>query len=948
MGGDITAVLALSFVKYHWVCILHFMKTINAFKIEKRALIFSLLAIILIVNAALLLLSYLDMIRSARFAISDVAVVINQNIEKNKNISTALGDLVALSSNDIAGKLGSSVNFKENELDPSLYQKHIMFASGEVSVNDRKISAILNSFWNSLSDENKTSYWTYFFSANLNYAYSFEAVKKNGYKFTSPHLAISSYLDEVSRKVKAEKAFLVSERLYSDVYTDSLTGLPVITFSVPVISNNLNYNKSSIEGIISTDYTSKDLSELFNKYFIQTGITPSSYQLTLQSRRGGPDLAITPTKIDYTPFPIVQIPFTAGFIINAKVGVYNVLHHRPWRFVFTNLILLIFFASSINAYRNIMNMLKRLSYDSLTRAFSREGGEVIINSMSAHESWIIVAVDLDLFKDINDTYGHHIGDLSLAYFSDTLIRTLRASDTIIRMGGDEFLLLMPWCNYSSASALMQQAQKKLKHFQYDSITIPISCSYGIQEFTGDFAKDCQIADEKLYVMKNRPTRLPSREKVTPAEKLPHPMLEKDVETGSLTISGLRHHPEYLDNRSVLMLVHLSNHSSLTNLLGQDYGRSLMKYMISRITDTFPEDIIICRERMDKLVVILPPVKTVEQLSLWKQKAHSLFSIKDMPNIGQHELRIEGNAGLAEEALTPENLDEVLRYAGIALHHARREGNGKVTLFTPDMHASGLLHIQLHEQLSHALEREEFYLVMQPIVGLDGNTECREGECLVRWESPVLGNVPPDQFITIAEDTGLIIPLGEWIINNACRELAALMARGNCEDFKLHINISPIQLQANEFAEVVVESLRQHGLQGYNLCIEITEGVLVGSGTNTCRHLNVLREIGVTISLDDFGSGYSSLSYLHTLPFDQLKIDRQFVSGVMEDSRSESVINSVLSLSKSFGVPLVAEGIEDQETGDKLHAMGCLLAQGYHYGRPKPFSEWHIDNGQIAL
>lgn len=942
------AVLTLSFVIYNWFCTLHLMKTINAFKIEKRALIFSLLTIILIVNATLLLLSYLDMVRSARFATNDIAVVINNNIEKNKNIASALGDLVALSSNDIAGKMGSNANFKQNELDPSLYQKHIMFASGDVSANDRKISAILNSFWKSLSDENKTSYWTYFFSANLNYAYSFEPVKKSEYKFTSPHLAINSYLDEVSRKVKAEKAFLVSERLYSDVYTDSLTGLPVITVSVPVISNNLNFNKSSVEGIISTDYTSNDLSELFNKHFTQTGVTASSYQLTLRSKRGGPDLALTPTEIDYSLFPSVQIPLTEGFTVNAKVGLYNVVHHRSSMFVFTNLILLLFFATSMNAYRNIMNMLRRLSYDSLTRAFSREGGEVIINSMSAHESWIIVAVDLDLFKDINDTYGHHVGDLSLAYFSETLIKTLRASDTIIRMGGDEFLLLMPWCNYSSASALMQKAQKKLKHFQYDGITIPISCSYGIQEFTGDFAKDCQIADEKLYVMKNRPTRLPRRVKVTQTENLPHPMLEKDAETGLLTLFGLRHHPEYLDNRSVLMLIHLSNHSSLTNLLGQDYGSSLINYLISRITEIFPHDIIICRERMDKLVVIFPPVKSMDQLSVWQQKAQTLFNIQEMPNIGQHELRIEGNAGLAEEALTPENLDEVIRYAGIALHHARREGNGKVTLFTPDMHTSGLRHIQLHEQLGHALEREEFYLVMQPIVGLDGNTECREGECLVRWESPVLGNVPPDQFIKIAEETDLIIPLGEWIINNACRELAALMARGSCEDFKLHINISPIQLQANEFAEVVIESLRQHGLQGYNLCIEITEGVLVGSGTNTCRHLKALREIGVTVSLDDFGSGYSSLSYLHTLPFDQLKIDRQFVSGVMEDSRSESVINSVLSLSKSFGVPLVAEGIEDQETGDKLHSMGCLLAQGYHYGRPKPFSEWQIDNGHIAL
>ncbi len=922
------------------------MKTLNAFKTEKKALIFSLITITLIVNVALLSISYLDMMRSARFAIADIKLEIEHSIEKNENIASALGDLIALPDDEIIAKMGGVVNLNEFEQEQSPYQKNIIFTSGELSRRNKKISAILQAFWSNLSDENKAPHWTYFTSIDHVYTFDFNATYDSHHKYSSSHLNLAGYFDDLSKKVRAEKEFLVSDRSYSSVYKDALTGLPVITFSVPVISNNLNFNKSKVEGVISTDYTSEDLSKLFTASFRKAGITASSYQITLQSLRGGTPIAVSPTIIHFTPFPTPKIALTPGYFIKTKVGIYNVVHHKPWLFIFSNLILLVFLVTLLYAYRNIMNMMRRLSYDSLTRAFSREGGEVIINSMSAHESWIIVAVDLDLFKDINDNYGHHVGDLSLAFFSDTLHKTLRASDSIIRMGGDEFLLLLPWSTYSAASALMQRAQKLLKHFKYDGISIPVSCSYGIQEFTGDFAMDCQIADEKLYIMKNRPTRTPARQ--TPLESSPQQVPERDPDTGLLTISGLRNHPDTFKDRSIMMLIHLSNHSSLTNLLGPEYGKSLMNFLISRITMTFPDDIILCRERVDKLVVILPPVRTLDQLSLWEHKASTLFTLQEVSFINQHELRIEGNAGIVQSPLTPESFDSALRNSGVALHQARKQGNAKVTIFTPDMHAAGLHHIQLHEQLSYALEREEFHLVMQPIVGLEKDAECLEGECLIRWNSKVLGNVPPNEFIPISEETGLIIPLGEWIINSACRELATLIARGASEEFKLHINISPLQLQANEFAEGVIESLKQHGLQGQNLCIEITEGVLIGSGTNTCRHLKALREVGVTIALDDFGSGYSSLSYLHTLPFDQLKIDRQFVSGILQDSRSESVIDSVLNLSQSFGVPMVAEGIEDQETGDKLRSMGCLLAQGYHYGRPKPFNEWTIHNGQITL
>lgn len=183
------------------------MKTITAFKTEKKALIFSLITITLMVNAALMALSYLDMMRSARFAVSDIKQEIERNIEKNENIAAALGDLIALSDDEIVAKMGDGVNFKELEENQALYRKHIIFNNSEVNQSDKKISAILKAFWSNLSEDNKAANWTYFTSINRNYSFDFEAVHNNVHKYTTPHLELGSYLNDVSRKVHAEKEF---------------------------------------------------------------------------------------------------------------------------------------------------------------------------------------------------------------------------------------------------------------------------------------------------------------------------------------------------------------------------------------------------------------------------------------------------------------------------------------------------------------------------------------------------------------------------------------------------------------------------------------------------------------------------------------------------------------------------------------------------------------------
>ncbi|MRS15572.1 EAL domain-containing protein [Enterobacteriaceae bacterium RIT691] len=423
------------------------------------------------------------------------------------------------------------------------------------------------------------------------------------------------------------------------------------------------------------------------------------------------------------------------------------------------------------------------------------------------------------------------------------------------------------------------------------------------------------------------------------------LVEFDQDTGLLTLAGLKNQPDLFQNRNRIALIHISNYSSLFNLFGPKFGKLILDRVIHKLRTTLPESTLLCRERTDKILVVFPPESDEIQRDLWLNAVERLFTQDEAIQSGERAVVVTGNAGLVKEDITPESWDQILLNAGIALHHARHLGNGRVGIFETAMYEKGLQNMQMLDQLHFAIERNEFHLVMQPIINLKTG-ECHEGECLIRWHNPTLGMVRPDQFIALAEETGFIIPVGNWITERACQELASFIARGAPADFKLHVNVSPLQLQQPDFAMNLYSTLRRYGLKAENLCMELTESVLLNKESSVIKQLSTIREMGVTISLDDFGSGYSSLSYLHTLPFDQLKIDRQFVRDVMENERSESVVSSVLNLSQSFGVPLVAEGIENQELGEKLLGMGCELAQGYHYGRPLPFAEWGIRNGLI--
>ncbi|MBD8682793.1 putative bifunctional diguanylate cyclase/phosphodiesterase [Pseudomonas sp. CFBP 13719] len=276
-------------------------------------------------------------------------------------------------------------------------------------------------------------------------------------------------------------------------------------------------------------------------------------------------------------------------------------------------------------------------------------------------------------------------------------------------------------------------------------------------------------------------------------------------------------------------------------------------------------------------------------------------------------------------------EDLVRDADVAMYAAKKRGQGKWTLFDLSMRQAAVDLLLMRNALKHALAREEFYLVYQPIFA--ARSRRIEGvEALVRWQHPVLGNVPPDVFIAVAEDIGIIHEMGRWVMQTACAELKRWNANAACT-LKLNVNVSGAELNHVGFVAKVAEILKDTSFSAHNLQIEITESVFLNEPETVAIALADLRELGVHIALDDFGTGYSSLGYIDRYPIDSIKIDRSFVTRMMTHRRTIAIVTSILSLGSALDVDIVAEGVETQDQLDRLQALGCPFVQGYLLSPP---------------
>jgi EAL domain-containing protein (putative c-di-GMP-specific phosphodiesterase class I) len=276
--------------------------------------------------------------------------------------------------------------------------------------------------------------------------------------------------------------------------------------------------------------------------------------------------------------------------------------------------------------------------------------------------------------------------------------------------------------------------------------------------------------------------------------------------------------------------------------------------------------------------------------------------------------------------------ELLKKADLALYRSKSAGRNCFTLYDAAMSAELEARNTLESDLRQGIVRGELELHYQPVFDVETGG-CRSVEALVRWRHPQRGLIPPDQFIPLAEETGLVVALGEWVLGRACRDAISWPA-----DVKLAVNLSPVQFKQAELFDVIVGVLSDSGLPPERLELEVTESVLLEPGVENSTFMKRLKRIGISLALDDFGTGHSSLSCLTAFPFDKIKIDRSFVSNLTKSNKSSAIISSVVTLARGLDMTVTAEGVETREQLELLRMLGVNFAQGYLLGRPVPINE----------
>jgi len=404
------------------------------------------------------------------------------------------------------------------------------------------------------------------------------------------------------------------------------------------------------------------------------------------------------------------------------------------------------------------------------------------------------------------------------------------------------------------------------------------------------------------------------------------------EKAGAALARMRRHGETF---SVLML-DLDRFKTVNDSFGHPAGDSLLREIARRLLNTTREIDCVARFGGDEFAVL--------QARCANQKAgvlaladRILAAVTEPYDFNGRKLILETSIGIALAPQDGDDVDALLKHADLALYRAKTEGRNRYCFFTAAMEAEARNRRELEDDMRRALSRHEFELHYQTIVNLESRQYCG-AEALVRWRHPERGVVVlPDQFIPIAEDSGLIVPLGEWILRQACADAIKWPSR-----FKVAVNLSPAQFKHGDLLSVLKSALSDTGLPPERLELEITETVLLQNNAENLAILREIKNLGVAIVLDDFGTGYSSMTYLRMFPFDRIKIDQSFIQNMTHHAADAAIVCAVAGLGRNLGIATVGEGVETKEQLIALRAAGCQLAQGYLFSRPVPASELAFD------
>ncbi len=397
-----------------------------------------------------------------------------------------------------------------------------------------------------------------------------------------------------------------------------------------------------------------------------------------------------------------------------------------------------------------------------------------------------------------------------------------------------------------------------------------------------------------------------------------------------------------DRQGALLFIDLDNFKTLNDTLGHAMGDLLLQQVAKRLSGCVRDRDTVARLGGDEFVVMLEDLGTQSQEAAKQSRivGEKILGVLNRPyDLAGSEYHNTPSVGITLFGGQQEDIEELMKRADLAMYEAKATGRNTFRFFDPQMQAVVTARVALERDLREALQKQEFFLCYQPQVDSAGRIV--GAEALLRWQHRQRGFVSPAEFIPLAEETGLILPLGLWVLETASAQAAVWAAEAGREDFTVSVNVSARQLLQPNFVEQVLGVLGNTGTNPHNLKLELTESMLLDKNQEIIAKMTALKERGVGFSLDDFGTGYSSLSYLKRLPLDQLKIDQSFVRDLLTDPNDEAIARTIVALASSLGLSVIAEGVESVEQRDVLAAQGCHTYQGYLFSRPLPLADFNL-------
>ena len=413
-------------------------------------------------------------------------------------------------------------------------------------------------------------------------------------------------------------------------------------------------------------------------------------------------------------------------------------------------------------------------------------------------------------------------------------------------------------------------------------------------------------------------------------ELPNRLLFKDRFERAMT-HGLR-----TGVRTALLFVDLDRFKTVNDSYGHPVGDILLRDVARRLEASVRDTDTVCRQGGDEFLIALTDIRDEEDVARIAEKVMTSLALPFLAD--GHELMISSSIGITLSPDDGKDFETLLRKADIAMYHAKDAGRNTFRFFNERMNIDSHERLELRNRLHRGLDRGEFILHYQPLIDL-ASGRIVGAEALVRWMCPDRGLIAPVHFISVAEESGLIVPLGDWVLHEACRELKVWHDLLGCEKLMMAVNLSAIQFRRGGLEDSLRAALRITGIPAASLELELTESILLHEADQALAVIQRLKGMGVRLAIDDFGTGYSSLAYLKRLAVDKLKIDQSFVRDMAQDKDDAAIVRAVIQMAKSLNLSVLAEGVETAQVADGLRDLECDMVQGYHFGRPVTAEEF---------